>query len=54
MEWAGAQGQGMGGREALEWVGEQSRCWDSVFNRELSTPGFPQILCLVALLSGHL
>lgn len=44
----------MGDREALEWVGEQSKRWDSVFNRELSTPGFFQTLCLVALLSGHL
>lgn len=43
-----------GQREVLEWVGEQSRCRDSVFNRELSTPGFFQTLCLVALLSSHL
>lgn len=35
-------------------MGEQSRRWDSVFNRELSTPGFFQTLCLVALLSSHL
>lgn len=42
------------GTERPEWVGEQSRRWDSVFNRELSTPGFFQTLYLVALLSSHL
>lgn len=35
----------MGDREALERAGEQSRRWDSVFNRELSPRGFSQILC---------
>ncbi|XP_064447424.1 uridylate-specific endoribonuclease isoform X2 [Mirounga angustirostris] len=45
----------MGDREALERAGEQGRRWDSVFNRELSTPGFSPRLCAsVALLSGHL
>lgn len=44
----------MGDREAPEWVGEQSRHWDTVFNRELFIPGFFQIWCLMALLSSHL
>lgn len=38
---SGAQGQGMGDRGALEWVGEWSRRWNSVFNRALHTRFFP-------------